>query len=176
MLYLLALWPEQGGKKKMSLRPFTRAFVQWFDGANLVDIVRAHPRADRDAVDLEFLIGGGGIVGYAAPHGVNAAAMLDGECWDHLYDEDVAAEQTLEGWACRLCPKDGRRSYGSIDELWCEHLLQPFATWIGGQLRPAEGVSYYARGAATWASLGPPDENAVAHRRLRATLPSAGGA
>lgn len=62
-------------------QPFTEAFNAWFASAvDLHDIMAFERRADRDAVEINFLTGGGALHGYAHKGGISIEAVWDGEC------------------------------------------------------------------------------------------------
>lgn len=135
-------------------RPYTEAFNAWFASAvDLHDIMAFERCEDRDAMEINFLTGGGALHGYAHNGGISIAAVWDGECWDFLFDEDVVAEHTTDGWHCSLCPADQRAFFSSVEALWTDHLFQPLWRWITMQLLRAKGVGFYGGGGMTWAKL-----------------------
>lgn len=134
-------------------RPFTEAFTSWFAAAGLHDLVAFEPCADRDAVDVSFLIGGRTLQGYAHPSGISIAAMLGGECWDFLFDEDVMPVNDGAAWFCSLCEPNDRHLFPSIEVVWVDHLFDPLCRWIDEQLRPANALEYHRVEGATWVRL-----------------------
>ncbi|MGA1809475.1 hypothetical protein VHN57_20385 [Sphingobium sp. WW5] len=135
------------------MRPFTEAFTSWFATAGLDDLVAFEPCADRDTVDISFLIGGRAMQGYAHPSGISIAAMLGEECWDFLFDEDVVPVNDGAAWFCSLCEPNDRRLFLSIEALWVSHLFEPLRRWINEQLRPATALEYHRVDGATWVRL-----------------------
>jgi hypothetical protein len=135
-------------------RPFTDAFREWFATAiDVHHIMSFEPCGDRDAVEINFSVGGRALEGHANSGGVSVAAILRQECWDLLLDEDVVAENGSEGWSCSLCAIDDRRHYHSITNLWEDHLFRPLKNWIVTSLIPARAISFHSYEGATWAAL-----------------------
>lgn len=135
-------------------RPFVRAFTEWFAAAvDLHDIMAFEPCEDRDAVEVNFLTGGGALHGYAHKGGISIAAVWDGECWDFLFDEDVVSELRPDGWCCSLCSADRQSYFPSVGALWVDHLFQPLRQWITMKLFMAKGIGFYGRGGMTRAKL-----------------------
>lgn len=119
----------------MSSLPFIHAFLGSHSAAGLGDVVIAHARTDRDAVDLEFPQTFGALEGHADAKGLSVAAIMDGECWDFVYDDDLLTQRGDGGWVCGLCPEGDRPSYTSPEVLWRHHLLDLFAAWCRNRLR-----------------------------------------
>lgn len=134
-------------------RPLTEAFTTWFAVADLHEIMQFEPCEDRDAVEINFLIGRGALRGYGHPTGMSIAAMLDDECWDFLFDEDVVLESDAVAWYCSLCAPSDRRLFPSAEALWVDHLFDPLRRWIDKQLRPATALEFHRVEGATWARL-----------------------
>lgn len=135
-------------------RPFTEAFNAWFASAvDLHDIMQFEPFEDRDAMEISFLIGRGALLGYGHPTGISIAVMLDDECWDFLFDEEVVPENDEAAWHCSLCATSDRRLFPSVEALWMDHLFDPLRRWIDKQLRPATALEFHQVEGATWARL-----------------------
>ncbi|EQB12156.1 hypothetical protein [Sphingobium lactosutens] len=134
-------------------RLFTEAFASWFAAAGLHDIMAVEPCVGRDAVEINFLIGGGAIRGYAHPVGISVSAVLGDECWDFLFDEDVVPVNDRAKWFCSFCEPNDRRLFLSIEALWIDHLFDPLRRWIDEQLRPATTLEFHRVEGATWARL-----------------------
>lgn len=93
-------------------RPFIESFTSWFSPAvDLHEIVAYKPCKDRDAVEINFLTGGGALHGYAHKGGISVAAM---------HDDDLVAGCELEGWHCSMCAVEIRLYFPSVTELWCQ--------------------------------------------------------
>ena len=59
--------------------------------------------------------------------------------WDLLISLDVLAKaQTGGGFVCDLCEGSARVVFPTIEALWRDHLLDPFAAWIVEELLPAK--------------------------------------
>jgi hypothetical protein len=84
---------------------------------------------------------------------MSIAAMLDDECWDFLFDEDVVLESDAVAWYCSLCAPSDRRLFPSAEALWVDHLFDPLRRWIDKQLRPATALEFHRVEGATWARL-----------------------
>jgi len=133
--------------------PFFNGFGRWFATTKLNDIISFAPSPDSDAVEINFLIGGGAIQGYAHPAGISVSAMREGECWDFLFDRDVAIQDHLKGWFCTLCLAEDRSHFASVEALLQDHLFRPFDEWITTQLIPANAIGFYGGDGVTWAKL-----------------------
>lgn len=134
--------------------PFATAFGAWFAVAvDLHDTMAFATGEDRDSIEINFLVGDGALRGYAHKEGISVAAMLDGECWDFMFDEDLVAVNDGADWVCSLCPSSHRRLFSSIEALWIDHLFEPLRRWGNEKLRPAISLEFHRQGDATWARL-----------------------
>lgn len=134
-------------------RPFSAAFGIWFAASvDLHNIMMVEPCTDRDAVTINFKIGGGALQGYAHPCGISVSALKDHECWDFLFDEDLVAENDAHGWLCTLCPEDSRQHFPSVEALWVDHLFEALRRWVP-TLGEAQGVGFCGDGGITWGKL-----------------------
>lgn len=75
--------------------------------------------------------------------------------------DELAAEQSEEGWRCILRLDDPPKFYPSPEALWVGHLFEPFARCCNEKLRAARAFSFYGDGGITSAKLGPPEDGAV---------------
>jgi len=57
-------------------------------------------------VNLHFSVGDGALAGWAHPHDLSVGAVLNGECRDLVYTDELAPEQSDKGWRCPLCMDD----------------------------------------------------------------------
>lgn len=135
--------------------PFVVAFDAWYAATDLHDIMVIEPSADRDTIEISFLIGGEAVQGYAHPCGIGIAAMMGDECWDFLFDEDVVPGSDAEGWFCKACPAEDRPHFPSIENLWGTHLFEPLRRWVDEKLRPAGVLEFHEINGGTSARLMP---------------------
>lgn len=103
------------------------------------------------------------------PTGVTVAVHWQGEVWDLLLSEDLAAVAEGSRWHCSICASSGKwTAFDSLAALYQDHLFDPLAHWLRHSLQPATNlVLYRTAGGATWASLvkpatPPPAASAVA--------------
>jgi hypothetical protein len=92
--------------------------------------------------------------------GIDIYAMREGDCWDILWCNDLAARKVEDGWVCwwcldaaekGLCPQPPR--YSTPEGLWIAHTFEAFRKWILEELAGAEGVGYWGDDGVTWAGL-----------------------
>ena len=107
--------------------------------------------------------------GVLGPTGVTIPVHWQGEVWDFLLSEDLAAVAGGTTWHCAICADAGkRRDFESLAALYQNHLFDPLWHWLLHSLRPATHLALYrTTGGATWASLvtaatPPPAASAVA--------------
>lgn len=148
-------------KARVLDRPFASTFLSWFGTANLGDILLPEPSPDQDAVYLHFLLADGALEGWAHPHDLSVGAILNNECRDLVYTDELVAEQSENGWSCSMCLYDPPRHFRSLEELWSGHLFGPFGQWCNEKLRAASGVAFYGDTGMTWAKLEEPEDDAV---------------
>lgn len=134
-------------------RPFSDAFREWFTNAvDLHDIMSLRPASDHDAVEIVFSIGAGALQGYGHRNGISVAALRDQQVWDYLYDLDIVAEFSQDGWSCSLCIED-REYFHSVEGLWATHSFEALRKWVDEILRPAEMLEFCGGDGVTWARL-----------------------
>jgi hypothetical protein len=81
----------------------------------------------------------------------------EGEFWDIIFNPDLEAKCEERGWFCALCAEHGTpyQFFKTLEELWIEHLFNPFLDWINGKLAKAEALALCGsiEGGMTWAAL-----------------------
>ena len=130
------------------------AFLRWLD---------AHPRLPvliivgrHTATKVEFSIEDWPeLEGSVTEHGLDIAAVKDGDCWDLLLSLDAAPVQHGSEWACSICEAEGRSTrFSSRKALWRDHLFDALGTWIVEKLAPAARIEFHRAGCgSTWARL-----------------------
>lgn len=134
--------------------PFSAAFEAWYAAAtDLHDFMAIELSADRDTIEISFLIGDGALHGHAHAGGISIVAAWKGEIYDMLWDDDLIAQHGPQGWFCSLCSPTDRPYFPTVEALWIEHLFDSFRRWVDGQLRPAVMLEFHRRDGATWAKL-----------------------
>lgn len=102
----------------------------------------------------------GHLSAYLTRTGVSVAAEWDFDVWDYVFSQDVSPEQgPAGGWRCGFCPEHDASEYLTIEQLWADHLFEPFLTCAENQVAEANAMYLcdYERGAK-WAVLSPEDE------------------
>lgn len=92
---------------------------------------------------------------FVEPNGVTVAVDWQGEVWDCLLSEYLAAVTDGTSWHCSICAQAGQhRDFESLAALYQNHLFDPLWLWLLHSLCPATHlVLYRTAGGATWASL-----------------------
>lgn len=153
-----------------------RTFVKWLTASQnrLAFPLRIIRRTDR-WISME-LVGVNSVISISLTSlGINIGVIWQGELWDLLIDFDVDLLKISGGYVCDLCIDEPRKIFPSRENLWRDHLFEPFLEWINNDLANAEVVGIYGTGGGgtTWATLtvneGPPskDEQALLPVRMR---------
>ncbi len=135
-----------------------RAFMAWLD--------EARPRLKRQVIlgkrtrsilEFTFDVGAPFLKGWVNSFELTIGAF-PGETddfWD-LISDDYATPVRLArgGFLCRCCAREGKRCvYANRDDLWREHLFEPFGAWVNEKLAPAAALALFQSGGITWAKL-----------------------
>jgi hypothetical protein len=144
----------------LAIRPrIQRAFFAWLEEARarLKRQVIPGKRTDR-VLEFSFDVGGRALLGWLSHNGISVGAF-DGDHWyDFVYDDDIVPERVPNGVICRLCLPEAQRTFATREELWREHLFEPFLAWMNEKLAPATALALFStepdpeRGA-TWPKL-----------------------
>jgi hypothetical protein len=132
-------------------------FLAWLERSVLpVGVVVANSKPNHVRFGIE---GWNCLHGSLSDNGIEIYAVRNGECWDIIWDSDIAPTEFDNGWGCGLCidawekglyPKP--ESYGSPEVLWIEHTLVPFRGWLEKLVRSA-GIAFIDYDGATEAKL-----------------------
>jgi hypothetical protein len=79
-----------------------------------------------------------------------------GENWDFLIFFETVPEHKADGYHCSLCIDEyAQITYSSREDLWQDHLFQPFLEWFNEYLVPARWLGLYKTDdkGCTWAKL-----------------------
>ncbi len=87
---------------------------------------------------------------------INVGVTWQGKFLDFLVSNDcVAPQHTSSGYICKYCENEERKTYSSRENLWRDHLFEPFLDWVNNELANAEFIGIYGsiESGATWAKL-----------------------
>jgi len=133
---------------------FQRAFFRWFDINRSRFVVPVRLKALKGSqVKIEFA---------NHPECMRITANDSNLCvwvdwneksWDGLLDLDVLPVRTRNGLLCRLC-EDKEVRWNSLEELWADHLFEPFLNWVNNDFATAKSLRLFGEcKSSTWASL-----------------------
>ncbi|MBX9651051.1 MAG: hypothetical protein K2X57_28780 [Xanthobacteraceae bacterium] len=92
-------------------------------------------------------------IGSLSETNINIAAVLNGELYDFLYDDDILIEIDAAGFYCGCCLPEFQKHYATIENLRREHLFDGLNAWITKDLLPARWLSIHSKGGTTYAEL-----------------------
>jgi hypothetical protein len=123
-------------------RALHNAFFQWYA-----------TNEDRFAIRLKLLkhtgacldIGFCGINPILTAHliddGLNVSVVSEGTYWDTILDLDALPKRAPGGYVCDFCLEGHRRVFPSLEDLWRDHLFEPFLEWVNDDLAKAEALA-----------------------------------
>ena len=78
-----------------------------------------------------------------------------GAHWDLLITAEASPIRVSDGWQCRQCSPDRRKTYGSLQAFWDGELFKPTRDWIEAELLTADVLLLKRTrdGGSTWAQL-----------------------
>jgi hypothetical protein len=118
-------------------REFLRWFIQY--RSQFAVPLRISKRTRR-SFELEF-VGAKAMIGASLTSwGINVWFHWQGECWDFLNCFDVIPKLINNGYICTLCEYEHRVIFLSREQLWKEHLFNPFLEWINNELAQAPWI------------------------------------
>ena len=83
-----------------------------------------------------------------------AATEWQGRCIDFLFSFESCPAQLANGrYCCELCTDEPQRVFESLEDLWTDHLFEPFVMWVNEKLVPSPWLSLNYIGGATYAML-----------------------
>lgn len=131
-----------------------QTFMTWLETAQarLAIPVSALRRTDR-FIDLRF-DGLSPAIRASLTHEIAIAVEYRGQTWDFLAFFEAVPQQTSEGYVCGLCLPTAKVLYTSPEDLWRQHMFEPFLEFVNGELATADAVGLYGTvDDATWATL-----------------------
>jgi hypothetical protein len=136
-------------------RPLHNAFFQW-SAAN----------ERKFAIKLELLEHTGSglhisfhginriLTAHLSEHEITVSAVSRGTYWDTILDLDALPKRVPGGYTCELCLEEHRCIFRSVEDLWRDHLFEPFLQWVNDDLAKAEVISISGTpDAVGWAHL-----------------------
>jgi len=148
-------------------RRFHRAFLNWYGEKQSGLTLICKKRRDRY---IEFSIQGiqSAISVVVTTYDVIISISWQGECWDLLAAFEAAPKTGKNGFYCDLCLGETIEWYSSPEQLWQQHVFEPFWLWLNQELSSANWLGIYQHGGATWAKLiDAPDTEAEANLSLQ---------
>lgn len=133
-----------------------RAFEAWHDDpATRPPLPIIAIQIDDDRIDLQIKTRRNVLRGHLRPDDITIAAEYGGETWDLLFTLDVYPEPVAGGVVCMICEESDRRLFPTVEELWRDHLFDPFGKWIAEKVVGAGVLAFYKLdgGGATWAEF-----------------------
>ena len=96
--------------------------------------------------------------------GIDIYAIRNAECWDIIFNSDIALARFDAGWGCQHCIDAWKQGlypkpevYPSPEDLWIDHTLRPFGEWLE-KLAGSAGIVFIDYDGATEAKLLQPGE------------------
>jgi hypothetical protein len=133
---------------------FQRAFVEWlkFNASRFLVSVRISC-VNSQGVALCFPDHPPYLAVWLDQAGLNVSVEWQGECKDLLLSLDAVPQFEHGIYRCSLCV-DADQSWPTLAALWCDHLYEPFLSWVNGELATARKLRIYEiEGGSTWAEL-----------------------
>jgi len=85
---------------------------------------------------------------------LGVAVLHHQQFWDFIQLFEIDPQRQHRGYACRLCPPAGRKTYLTLAGLLRAHTFEPFLTWANDSLFQAQWLCLQCfAGGATEASL-----------------------
>lgn len=131
-------WP----RRPHARRRFHEVFFQWY---------AAHE--EKFAIKLELLkrTDRGLDIGFCKIDRIVTAVFTDSEIainvdwqdtfWDVIQWFEAPPKKVPGGYVCDLCPQDDRPVFSSREDLWNDHIFEPFLAWVNDDLATAEAIS-----------------------------------
>ena len=107
------------------------------------------------ALSLVLLGHGSDTDGSPSDLDLSLAVTWGGANWDLLISAEAAPIRVSDGWQCRQCSPDRRKTYSSLQTFWDGELFKPMRDWIEAKLLPADVLLLKGArdGGSTWAQL-----------------------
>lgn len=138
------------------LPKFQRAFFRWFEinHSRFSIPVRLKPLKGA-MVKIEFKNHPECLTITANESNLGVWIYWDGEPWDGLLELDVSPVKTRDGdgFCCRLC-LDHAKKWSTLEELWVDHLFEPFLKWVNKDFANAKSLRLFGGyKSTTWGQL-----------------------
>lgn len=143
-------------RKKTFIRPrFQRTFIAWLLDNRARFQVKTHIYRRTNKEILLAFAGVNPTIIYAAIRleGIMVVVEQSGEFYDALFDLDIEVKRSTEGYTCQRCDVEQQVIFPSREDLWRDHLFEPFLVWVNKKLSIARGIRIASDGGSTWAKL-----------------------
>jgi hypothetical protein len=135
---------------------FQRAFFRWFEANHTYFSIPVRLKPLKGAkVKIEFANHPECLRITADASNLGVWVYWNRETWDGLLDLDVFPVKTRDGdgFSCRLC-LDQTETWSSLEELWANHLFEPFLKWVNKDFAKAKTLRLFGEyKSTTWANL-----------------------
>jgi hypothetical protein len=130
-------------------RPLHNDFFQWYA-----------TNEDRFSIRLELLRHTGGcldigfrginpiLTAHLSDDEITVSVVSEGTYWDTILDLDSLPKPARGGYVCDFCLEEHQRVFPSLEDLWRDHLFEPFLDWVNDDLAKAEGL--FISGTPDW--------------------------
>lgn len=138
--------------KRNYARPrIQRSFLSWFaESRRRFAVPLRVTRRTKQGIALEFTSAKSLIRATLTSWEINVGFDWQGACWDLLICFEAIPELTKNGYICSLCNPEQRATYTTRDQLWRNHLFEPFLAWVNRTLTKAPWIEIYgSAGRAT---------------------------
>ena len=141
----------------MSVRPrIQRTFVQWLEEHKDRLPCRLIPVSRSDyLLEMKLQWGYSHLTFGLGRNEIDVSVNWQGQCWDIIFNEIAIPLAVRNGYVCSVCRPSERTLFSSREELWKEHLFEPFAAWILKELANANAIVLHQDrlDGSTWAKL-----------------------
>ena len=138
------------------LPKFQRAFFRWFESNKSRFSIPVRLKLFKGAkVKIEFKNHPECLRITANESNLGVRVYWNGEPWDGLLELDVSPVKTRDGdgFSCRLC-LDQEKKWSSLEELWADHLFEPFLRWVNKDFANAKSLRLFGgHKSTTWGQL-----------------------
>lgn len=138
------------------LPKFQKAFFRWFASNHCRFSIPVRLKPLKGAkVQIEFNNHPECLRITASRSNLGVWVYWNGEAWDGLLELDVypIKNRDGDGYSCRLC-LDHTENWSSLEELWANHLFEPFLRWVNNDFAKAASLRLFGEcNSSTWVSL-----------------------
>jgi len=126
---------------RQKVRPrIQRAFISWLEQSRsrFITPIRISKRT-KDFIELDFINSNLLFSATLTSWEINVSINWQGECWDLLVCFEAIPQLTSDGYVCSLCLPElcwpnARTTYANREQLWKDHLFEPFLEWVNNKL------------------------------------------